>query len=307
MTRRANLMLGKAAGLASAALVLACLPATAQDWQSVSAILQDRCVTCHSGEFAPLGLQLDSHQSLMSGSENGPVITLDAPDQSALVQRLTGRIEPRMPLDGPPFLSVADIATVTAWIAAGAPGPDVPEIESTPAPVDPYADGAITYDEVAGIFGRHCVVCHSDNGRYDAPPEGLRLSSLETILRGGERLAVLPGNAQASEIIRRVEGLSDPRMPFDGPPWLDDAEVQLLRDWIDGGARSAQGEIAPTPVGQSVRLRGILTDRHEIDGAGFVVTSGTRIDDLPRIGSPAEVRARVGPNGDLIAERFRDR
>lgn len=288
--------------------VLAAFPyaAVGETWQAVSSIFEERCVECHSGEYAPLGLVLDSYQSLMTGSENGLVVNVDAPGQSALVQRLTGAAEPRMPLDGPPFLSDLEIATVEAWLATGAIGSETERAE-TPEVNNPYADGQINYDEVAGIFGRHCVICHSDNGRYVTPPEGLRLSSLDNVLRGGERLAVLPGNAQASEIIRRVEGLSDPRMPLDGPPWLSDAETQLLRDWIGGGARSEDGTPATIPVGAKVRMRGILTGRHEIDGSAFVVTGGTRIDDAPRIGGRAEVRGHVSANGDIIANRVRDR
>ena len=289
-------------------IALAAFPyaAGAETWQAVSSIFEERCVACHSGEYSPLGLELSSYQSLMAGWENGPVVDIEAPGQSALVQRLTGAAEPRMPLDGPPFLSDAEIATVTAWMAAGAIGPETESLLPV-EPADPYADGQITYDEVAGVFGRHCVICHSDNGRYASPPESLRLSSLEDILRGGERLAVPPGNAQASEIIRRVEGLSDPRMPLDGPPWLSEQEIQLLRDWIDGGARSENGTPAALPVGARVRMRGILTGRHEIDGAAFVVTGGTRIDDVPSIGGKAEVRGHISANGDIIADRFRDR
>ena len=288
--------------------VLAAFPyaAVGETWQAVSSIFEERCVECHSGEYAPLGLALDSYQSLMTGSENGSVVNTDAPGQSALIQRLTGAAEPRMPLDGPPFLSYLEIATVEAWLATGAIGSDTERTETTEVN-DRYADGQITYDEVAGIFGRHCVICHSDNGRYDTPPEGLRLSSLDNVLRGGERLAVLPGNAQASEIIRRVDGLSDPRMPLDGPPWLSDEETQLLRDWIDGGARSENGTPAALPVGARVRMRGVLTGRHEIDGATFVVTGGTRIEDAPSIGGRAEVRGHISANGEIIADRFRVR
>ena len=280
--------------------------AAGETWQAVSGLFDQRCVTCHSGDYAPLGLALDSFQALITGSENGPVIDLDAPADSALMQRLTGAAEPRMPLDGPPFLSDSEIATIAAWIEAGAIGPEDDAPDMTEA-ADPYADGQITYDEVASVFGRHCVICHSDNGRYDSPPEALRLSSLDTILQGGDRLVVLPGNVQASEIIRRVEGFSDPRMPLDGPPWLSDDEIQLLRDWIDGGARSDDGTPAATPVGASVRMRGILTGHQEIDGAGFVVNGGTRIDDAPRIGGRAEMRGHIGENGAIIADRFRDR
>ncbi|MFZ3583537.1 c-type cytochrome domain-containing protein [Loktanella sp. DJP18] len=291
---------------AMVALVPGC--ADAQDWASVEALFQDRCVACHSGEFAPLGLRLDSHAGVTTGSENGSVVEAAAVEQSALVQRITGQAEPRMPLDGPPFLDERQIDTIRAWIDAGAPGPGAgaPEVVAA-APLDPYADDRVTYDEVRAIFGRHCIACHSDNGRLDAPPEGLRLDRYDAILAGGDRLVLIPGNAQASEIIRRVEGLASPRMPFDGPPWLAVEEVTLLRDWITGGALSEDGIAAPIPVGGEIRMRGILTGATEIDGAGFEITPSTRIDDAPRPGEAAEVRGRIDATGRIVAERLRDR
>lgn len=285
-------------------------PAHAGTWAEVDAILQERCVFCHSGDAAPLGLVLESHAGLMAGSENGPVVVPGAPEQSALIARLTGTAEPRMPLDGPPFLEPAQIAAVEAWIAAGAPGPSgggPGAAAATPPPADPMADGRVTYDEVAAIFGRHCIECHSENSKMEAPPEGLRLDGYESVLAGGDRLAVLPGNAQASEVIRRVEGLATPRMPFDGPPWLTETEIALLRAWIDGGALSAEGAPAPVPVGARLRIRGVMTGPAEIDGAAFEIKPATRIDDRPGVGSAAELRGRIAPDGRILAERLRDR
>lgn len=298
-------------GLVALAALIALFPnvGSGQDWTDVEPIFQDRCIVCHSGEYAPLGLQLDSHAGVLAGSENGPVVLVDSVDESALVQRLTGMAEPRMPLDGPPFLPDDQIALIRAWIAGGAAGPgaDAPPATTSAKPHDPYADGQVTYDEVAAIFGRHCIECHSDNGRYDQPPEGLRLDRYASILAGGERIVLIPGNAQASEVIRRVEGIASPRMPFDGPPWLAPEEVALLRDWINGGALSDDGVAAAMPIGGQVRIRGLLTGATEIDGAGFDITTSTRIDVRPRIGQAAEMRGRIAADGRIIAERLRDR
>lgn len=293
-------------------LVLAAPPAASADWARVSAIFQDRCIACHVGEYAPLGLSLESHAGVMAGSENGPVLAPQAPETSRLYQRITGAAEPRMPLDGPPFLDEAQIGIIRAWIANGAPGPAPESNESTPAdtpppPPDPRADGAVTFGEVERIFLQRCVLCHSDNSKYDNPPEGLRLTSRDDVLAGGERVVVIPGNPHASELIRRVEGLASPRMPFDGPPWLSDEDVALLRDWIAGGAMDDAMRPAATPVGARVRLRGILTAPDAIDGARFTITSGTRIDDRPAIGRPAEMRGRVAADGTIVATRLRGR
>lgn len=281
-------------------------PAAAETWAAVSAIFAERCVLCHSGEAAPLGLALDSHAGVMAGSANGPVAT----PGGALVQRITGAAEPRMPLDGPPFLDDAQIAAISAWIEAGAPGPEAAATAAdapAAAPPDPRADGRVTFDEVERIFKQRCIECHSDNAKLEAPPEGLRLTSIGAILAGGDRIAVIPGNPQGSEIVRRVEGLADPRMPLDGPPWLAPDEIALLRDWIAGGALAADGTPAAIPAGGEVRLRGILTAPDAIDGARFTVTEGTRVDDRPAVGGPAEMRGRIAADGSILAERLRDR
>jgi mono/diheme cytochrome c family protein len=295
--------------IAATAALLGASAAQAQEWAAVDTVLQERCIMCHSGDGAPLGLHLDSHAALIKGSENGPVVLPGNPDGSPLMHRILGKAEPRMPLDGPPFLDDATIAMFGAWIKAGAQGPTAaPATTAEPAPPpDPRADGRITYDEVSRIFGQHCVKCHSDNSKMGAPPEGLRLGSYADILKGGDRVVLIPGNAQGSEIIRRVEGLASPRMPFDGPPWLTEEEIKLLRDWIAHGARGADGAAAPMPVGRHLRMRGILTAPAEVDGAAFVTNTATRRKDVPGVGGKVELRGRVAPDGGIIAERLRGR
>ena len=48
---------------------------------------------------------------------------------------------------------------------------------------------------------------------------------------------VEPGKSDVSYLIHKLEGtgLGD-RMPADGPPYLPDGEIQLIKDWIDQGA-----------------------------------------------------------------------
>jgi mono/diheme cytochrome c family protein len=280
-------------------------PGLGQDFSQVGALFVDRCVMCHSGEDAPLGLRLDTLEGVLQGSENGPVVVAgDA--ASLLLQRLRGEAEPQMPLDGPPFLEPDQIAMVEGWVMAGMPAGDVtlaaaPE-RKRPAPGEP-----VLWSDVEPIFLKGCIKCHSDNSKLGAPPEGLRLDSLSAVLKGGDRLAVLPGNPEMSEIWRRIIGLSDPRMPFDGPPWLPEEDVRLIRDWIAQGAPDADGVPAPIPVGARIRLRGTLTAEAEIDGAAFLIDGGTRVDDRPRIGDEAEMRGTVQADGTVRAERFRDR
>jgi hypothetical protein len=149
--------------------------------------------------------------------------------------------------------------------------------------------------------------CHVEGGgQMGRPPRGYVLRTYEQALAIGERARVVPGNAAASELVRRVKGLSRPRMPFDGPPWLTEEETALIARWIDDGAPNRDGKPAPIPVGAQVRLRGSLTGPREIDGMQFTA-EGIWNDPELRIGAPAELRGVVQSDGSVRATRVRAR
>ena len=277
----------------------------APDFAAIGTLFADRCVICHSGADAPLGLHLDTYQGVINGSDNGPVV-IAGDDSSPLLQRLRGQAEPQMPLDGPPFLSEAEITLVANWVAAGMPEGSA-SFTALPERTRPAPGEDVLWSDVEPIFLKVCAKCHSDNSKVGGPPEGLRFDTWEHALAADERVAVVPGNPELSEIWRRITGLADPRMPHDGPPWLPDDDIRLIRDWIAQGARAADGTPAPIPVGARVRLRGVLTGENEIDGARFTVDSGTRLDKPPSIGGQAEMRGEVQPDGSVLATRLRDR
>lgn len=274
------------------------------DFGAVAALFAERCVMCHSGEDAPLGLRLDSHAGVLAGSENGPV-AIAGDMNSPILQRLRGEAEPQMPLDGPPFLAAEEIALVSDWIAAGMP--EGGEVAALPERRRPAPGADVLWPDVEPIFLKVCVKCHSDNSKMGAPPEGLRLDSLAHVLGPPDRVVIVPGNPEMSEVWRRVVGLAAPRMPFDGPPWLPEEDIRLIRDWIAQGARDGAGVAAPVPAGGQVRLRGLVTGEAEIDGATFVVDGGTRVDDWPGMGGAAEMRGEVQADGSVRATRLRER
>ncbi|WP_256657883.1 cytochrome c [Pseudomonas sp. 2FG] len=96
----------------------------------------------------------------------------------------------------------------------------------------------VTYADVAPIFALRCSKCHSASGLMGAAPEGYELSSYQAILSSAERVEVVPGFAEASELVRRIRGDALPRMPYDGPPYLNDADIALIVAWINQGARA---------------------------------------------------------------------
>lgn len=82
----------------------------------VRPILESRCSSCHMGEFVSEGLDMNTYDSLMAGSQNGPVIVPGEANDSLLVQKVT---EGKMPKRGPK-LTPAQIQLITDWIDAGA-------------------------------------------------------------------------------------------------------------------------------------------------------------------------------------------
>jgi mono/diheme cytochrome c family protein len=216
-----------------------------------------------------------------------------------------------MPLTGPPYLSDEEIDLFVRWIAAGAApaagaDPDEPTALG-PAVEDAAASpGPITFAQVEPILLQHCVRCHTAHGIMGPAPEGYRLDGYAETLRSDDRARVVPFAPDASELIRRVSGEGLPRMPLGGPPWLSDAEVDLLVAWVADGARDADGVPAAPPVGAELRLHGTWLADGTLDGLPLDL-AGARIDDDARPGGHVEVRALLAADGRVLVERIRAR
>ena len=109
----------RSAGLAPQTQEPASLPSYSAQ---VEPILKSKCLTCHSAAAKMGGLVLETYDSLLKGGVHGPAITPSRSSESRLLLMLEGKIQPRMPFGADP-LPAADIATLKAWIDAGARGP----------------------------------------------------------------------------------------------------------------------------------------------------------------------------------------
>ena len=124
----------------------------------------------------------------------------------------------------------------TAWaLAAGLialvpPGSARADAPASARPIDFARD-------VLPVFQKHCVSCHGPKRQKG----GLRLDLKTSALKGGDTHApaIIPGNGEKSPLIQFVSGLDeDFLMPPDpeGRRKLTDAEIGVLRSWIDQGA-----------------------------------------------------------------------
>ena len=102
-----------------------------------------------------------------------------------------------------------------------------------------HAGGAPTFSrDIQPLLARHCVVCHGPN-KAEA---GLRLDLAERVYTQLDTgtTAVVPGNPNASELLRRVTSADESeRMPADGERLSDD-DIATLRQWIQDGGRFAE-------------------------------------------------------------------
>src|ERR1043165_4700993 len=102
-------------------------------YSQVRAIFAQHCLSCHDSNEQEAGLILETHQSLLKGGDDGPVIVPGKAAESLLVQQIEHTKKPFMP---PPKkggkLSPQEIAVIRAWIDAGAPAPAAGEVAIAP-------------------------------------------------------------------------------------------------------------------------------------------------------------------------------
>ncbi len=98
------------------------------------------------------------------------------------------------------------------------------------------ADDSVSFSrDIQPLLGEHCIVCHGP----DVSEAGLRLDNAERAharLESGTR-AIVPGQPDASELLRRVSSTDAAiRMPPEGDP-LTAQQIESLQKWIAEGAR----------------------------------------------------------------------
>lgn len=106
----------------------------------------------------------------------------------------------------------------------------------------PLAAGAVDYEhDVKKLLRDRCISCHGSVKQEG----GLRLDAGALILKGADQPVVRAGQSSESELIKRVlSEREDDRMPPEGAR-LTAAQVELLQQWIDAGAKFPPDETIP--------------------------------------------------------------
>ncbi|MEX2176825.1 MAG: DUF1549 domain-containing protein [Pirellulaceae bacterium] len=116
-------------GLISIAAVAVALVSSApaaepaiQFLRDVKPILAQRCFRCHSSIEEESGLRLDSVAAILKGGDGGAVVVPGKSGDSTLISAVLHTGDIAMPPEGDP-LTEAQIATLRAWVDAGAHAP----------------------------------------------------------------------------------------------------------------------------------------------------------------------------------------
>jgi hypothetical protein len=136
------------------------------------------------------------------------------------------------------------------------------------------AAGAVDFEkQLLPVLEKKCMECHKapfmENGKKKEPKADLRLDAAWAMLKGGENGPVLkPGDASKSTIYQVVTLPKDDDdfMPPKGDP-LTDAEVKLLKEWIDSGANFGgwKGNMEGAPADAATPAAKVAKEReHEV-------------------------------------------
>jgi hypothetical protein len=93
--------------------------------REVKPLLRNHCYACHGAFKQQSGLRLDTGRSIRKGGDSGPAVVAGNPDESLLIQAVTGTAGFRMPPEdqGNP-LTPEQIEVLKTWIREGAESPE---------------------------------------------------------------------------------------------------------------------------------------------------------------------------------------
>ncbi|MFM8378869.1 MAG: WD40 repeat domain-containing protein, partial [Planctomycetia bacterium] len=176
----------------------------------IAPILRTYCSGCHNDREAESGFSVERFAALRKGGDDAgdPVAPGDAA-ASVMIQRIKSADADHMPPPDEPQVPAADLATLEAWIAAGAPGPahDASILETLAVPAltpfagaKPVTAAALAPDgtRLAVARGRAVEILAVANGR----PAGQPLVSFADLpgkvaavhfARDGTRLVIAAG------------------------------------------------------------------------------------------------------------------
>ena len=204
--------------------------------EQIQPLLEKNCLGCHSTTAKQAGLDLSSRQGLLEGGKDGPAVVPGNGKGSLLYRVITHSQQPAMPPQEEKLPAQA-AALIGLWIDLGVPygslGSDN-DVTPTDESGGELATGSDNhFAQVRSTLETKCLHCHGGKFRQ----AGLDLSGRERILQGSDKHTdvVVPGDPEASLLVKKVRHQHEPGMPYEGQQ-LSDEEIRNLVAWVDAGA-----------------------------------------------------------------------
>jgi len=205
-------------------------------YRSVRPILQRRCSGCHFDGKREGGLSVVAVGELAKGGEAGSSIVPGKPDESVLIQYVSGE-KPQMPINGEPLTS-EQVLTLRTWIAQGAE-------DDTPADL-----GQAISSEHPPVYATPPVVTSMD---YSPDGKLLAVSGYHEVL-----IHTLDGSAPVKRLVGRSQRIESLAFALNG---------QVLA--VAGGTPSLFGEVQLWNVAESKLLHSITVSYDTLFGISF--------------------------------------
>jgi WD40 repeat protein len=157
------------------------------------------------------------------------------------------------------------------------------------------------WQDIRPIFRKHCTVCHSTKNLNELDVSGgLALDNYAVTMKGARQPAVRPGQSSDSLMIKLLVS-ADPkrRMPLDAPP-LPKETIDVIRRWIDMGAKEGQQPAqAPEPLATT---RSKTTRKLDLFFPTAAVPPAGLLGKMPP--AKLELGLKIGPLAPITATAF---
>ena len=172
---------------------------------------------------------------------------------------------------------------------------------------------AVSFEtDILPILRKNCLACHSASEKQGS----LVLESTELMQRGGEAgAAIVPGRSDDSLLLKLASHQQEPVMPPEGndvaASKLTPQELQLIKHWIDQGARSSGQSSAMSPRQMSAlpsSLKPVNAIALTEDGQVVAFSRGNRIllhhvatgRPIAELADPSLTTSSGGAHQDLV-------
>ena len=140
-------------------------------YRQIRPLLQRNCAGCHQPSKLGGKLLLTTHAGLLKGGENGPALVAGKPDESLMIDFISGD-KPEMPRNADP-LAPQQVQLISRWVAEGAKDDTPTNLEETVSQANPpkYSAApvvtALAYSpdsQLLAVSGYHEVLLHHADG-----------------------------------------------------------------------------------------------------------------------------------------------